>query len=138
MKDGKGFVENGGKVNKLFQESLAVIDELKGCTRAIADGTYGEIEELEQLVKKCQTLRAQVDKAIEEMKAMSNSAADDPDRNNNFREWYDSLRDKLKEAQEITLQAINSLKTNMERLDNDMILIRQKRKALQGYEKHRL
>jgi methyl-accepting chemotaxis protein len=132
MKDPEDSPRHRKRFNELLEESLAVIEELKVCTRAIADGSYGEIEELEQLVKKCQTLRAQVDKVIEEMKKISNAESND------FREQYDSLRDKLKEAQEITIQAINSLKTNMEKLDNDMILLRQKRKAFQGYEKHRL
>jgi len=132
MKDVEVPDENRKRFDKLLEKLLAAIEELKGCTRIIADGTYGEIEELEKVVRKCQTLRAQVDNIVEEIKEISNIDSDD------LRVWYDSLRDKLKEAQEITIQAINSLKANMERLDNDMILIRQKRKALQGYEKHRL
>ncbi|MGC8720292.1 MAG: hypothetical protein ACP5TY_09840 [Thermodesulforhabdaceae bacterium] len=121
----------------LLEECLIKIDELKNCTRLIAESAYEQPEDLEKLIKRCQILRIQVDKSIEKINELSITISKYFDYDDNLRSWYNLFRERLKEAQDITFRAMHSLKVNMEKLDNDMVMIRQKHRAIKGYEKHR-
>ncbi|MEJ5300847.1 MAG: hypothetical protein WHS38_07650 [Thermodesulforhabdaceae bacterium] len=131
------YIGQKSRLHTLFEESLAKIEELKACTEAIADDAYGEIGELEKLVKRCQVLRTEIDKTLEEMNKLLATVSKYFDQDNDLRTWYRVFREKLREAQDITLRAMHNLNLNMEKLDKAMTRIRQTNKAIRGYEKHR-
>lgn len=126
-----------GEFKNLLEESLARIDELKSCTRLIAEGAYEETDDLTRLVKRCQFLRMQVDQNIERINELLAIVSKYFDHDDDLRNWYSLFRERLKEAQDVTFRAMHSLKVSMEKLDNDMIMIRQKHKAIKGYERYR-
>lgn len=126
-----------GEFKNLLEESLARIDELKSCTRLIAEGAYEETDDLTRLVKRCQFLRMQVDQNIERINELLAIVSKYFDHDDDLRNWYSLFRERLKEAQDVTFRAMHSLKVSMEKLDNDMIMIRRKHKAIKGYERYR-
>lgn len=121
----------------LLEESLEALEELKFWTHAIAEGSYNTPEELERIAKHCQELRMQVDKNLMQINELSPIISRYFSQDDDLRAWYNLFREKLREAQDITFRAMHSLKASMEKLDNDMVRIRQKHKAIQGYGKHK-
>ncbi|MCX7822505.1 MAG: hypothetical protein N2260_03560 [Syntrophobacterales bacterium] len=119
----------------LLEESLKAIDELKAHTYMIAEGLYNEPEELERIVRECQTLRLQIDKNLAKMNELSAATSRYFFSDDRLRSLYSLFREKLREAQDVTLRAMHSLKVNMEKLDNEMVRVRQKHKAIKNYKK---
>lgn len=120
-----------------FEESIKSLEELKRCTSLIAEGCYADSEELEKIVKKCQNLRIQLDRDIVRINELMKIVSRHFTHSDELRMWYNIFQEKLREAQDITIRAMSSLRASMEKLDADMLQIRRRHIAIQSYGKQK-
>ncbi len=121
-------------MQKLFNECLKLVEELRINTLLIAEQKYAEIEELESISHKCRTLRKRIETILDEIKHIKNPFSL-KDSNDSMRIFYKNLQEKLMEVEKATTGAIEILKENMEKIDSEIKLLRQKNVALKSYHK---
>ncbi len=120
----------------VFEESVQLINELRECTRVIADHAYRDADELERLSRRCRTLRHRLDEVLNEIQEFMTATSTLLSRSEELKRWYNVFQEKVREVHDVTIRAMQALQSTISSLDEDIARFRQTRRAIQSYSKN--
>ncbi|HDL89311.1 MAG TPA: hypothetical protein ENG14_00215 [Thermodesulforhabdus norvegica] len=121
--------ESLGRVNVLLSE----LEEETRKLQVVSDMTDSEVDAAK---RRCRDLRRQLETDINLIKTLVLQATGYFDRDEEIVRIYNDLHERLRQAQDITMQTIKSLQSGMTKIEEEMELLRKKEFAIKKYKLH--